>query len=487
MIVLMVCSEAVPFVKSGGLGDVVPALARALSKRGHDVGLLMPRYYSVDKSQLEKMDEPLGVPLGQQELWCGVYRTLLPGSRVPVWMLDREDLFGRQGIYGPDGSHPWPDNALRYGFLSTAAFQLSRYLNRIPDILHLHDWQSAPAAWLLKNWERNRGFEQTASVLSIHNLGYQGVFPASESWIFPLEPRKLDRESLFRNDEMNFLAAGINTADAINTVSPAYAKEILSAEYSHGLEDILTARANKLTGILNGMDYHDWNPARDKALKPYNYGRRRLWRKAKLKVILQEKAGLPVDKSIPLFGMVSRLTGQKGIDLMVEPSSHAMEVFRSGQAQLVILGTGEKKYEEALQAFGKKFPHSCSINLEFSNSFSRLIEAGSDMFLMPSQYEPCGLNQMYSLRYGTLPIVRQTGGLADTVIDLNGDPVTGNGFVFGKLDSREFADAIMRSITVFKDRKKLITARRRAMKLRFDWDLSSIGYEAMYKEALDEL
>lgn len=487
MTVLMVCSEAVPFAKSGGLGDAVPALARALSEHGHDVGLLMPRYYSVDRRRIQKLAEPLGVPVGGEDMWCGVYKTRLPGSRVPVWMLDREDLFGRQGLYGPDGSQPWPDNALRYAFLSLAAFQLSRYLHRIPDILHLHDWQAAPAAWLLKHWERHRGFEKTASVLTIHNLGYQGNFPAPESLVFPPASLEQGRESLLWEGEMNYLAAGIDSADAINTVSPTYAEEILLPEYSHGLDDVLSSNTDKITGILNGMDYTEWNPARDKTLKPFNYSRGSLWKKAKLKARLQNEAGLPMNSAIPLFGMVTRLTGQKGVDLMAEPSSPALEEFRGGRAQLVLLGTGERRYEEALKNLGKDFPKSCSVRIGFSEPYSRLIEAGSDFFLMPSRYEPCGLNQMYSLRYGALPVVRRTGGLADTIADMDEHPDSGSGFVFDRLESQDFGDAVKRAAAFYENKKKMKAARKRAMRVRFDWNLSSRGYEAMYKNALRQI
>lgn len=487
MKILMLVSECMPFVKTGGLADAVPALAVALSKRGHDVSILMPRYYSVDKGMLKQYKEPLGVPMGNEELWCGVYQTQIPGSSVKVWMLDREDLFGRRGIYGPDGSSSWPDNARRYAFLALAAFQLSRYLRSIPDILHLHDWQAAPAAWLLKYFEGSRGFSNTASVLTVHNLGYQGVFPLGDTLVFPKEAILDGMGNLCRGEQMNYLAAGIHSAHAISTVSPTYAKEILRDEYSHGLGDILETRSDCITGILNGMDYNDWNPKKDKALKPYQYNHRSLAKKSRLKARLQEKAGLPVFSHIPLFGMITRLTGQKGLDLMEYPHSLPLEEFREGRAQFVLLGTGEKRYEEAFKYLAKTYPRSCSVKIDFSDSYSKLIEAGSDFFLMPSRYEPCGLNQMYSLAYGTLPVVRRTGGLADTVIDIDSQPKSGNGFVFDEPTEADFAAAIKRASRFYRNSKAMQRVRKRAMKLRFDWVSSAIEYEKMFQKALEQV
>ena len=397
MKILMITSEAVPFAKTGGLADAVPALADALKRLGHDVRIIMPRYYRIDRNNMEQISDPLGVPMGEGEMWCGVFKTTLPGSDVPVYMLDRENLYGREGLYGPDGSSSWPDNALRYAFLSTAAFQLCRSLNWIPDILHLHDWQSAPAAWKLKTSERYRDFSNTASVLTVHNLGYQGIFPPGYLNVFPTGGAHYNAGEAILNGSLNFLAAGLNCADEITTVSPTYAREILLSEFSEGLGEILSVRKDRITGILNGMDYGEWNPADDPALKPDNYNVKTLGGKARLKTRLQKEMRLPTDPTIPLFGMITRLTGQKGVDLLTDIHGPALEHFRSGKAQLVVLGTGEIEYEEAFRTIGETFSDSCGVRIAFSGPFSRLIEAGSDFFLMPSRYEPCGLNQMYSL------------------------------------------------------------------------------------------
>ncbi|RKX97417.1 MAG: glycogen synthase, partial [Spirochaetes bacterium] len=244
MKILMISSEAVPFAKTGGLADAVPALAAALKSKGHDVRILMPRYYKIDKNSLKKLPAPLGVPMGKEELWCAVYKTKLPGTRVPVYMLDREDLFGRDGLYGPDGSSSWPDNAQRFALLSASSFQLCRSLKWIPDILHIHDWQAAPAAIMLEARERNPDFKRMASVITIHNLGYQGIFPQDQLGVLP---QGLPRDRLLHDENINFLAAGIDTADEITTVSPTYAHEILQPEYSEGLGGILSYRKDRIT------------------------------------------------------------------------------------------------------------------------------------------------------------------------------------------------------------------------------------------------
>jgi starch synthase len=420
--------------------------------------------------------------MGEEELWCAVYRTKLPGTRVPLYMLDREDLFGRDGLYGPDGSSSWPDNALRFAFLSAASFQLCRSLKWIPDILHLHDWQAAPAAYLLETKERHRGFSETASVLTVHNLGYQGIFPPEQLRVLPME-RNMDTGRALHDGQLNFLASGLDCADEITTVSPTYAKEILQSGYSEGLGGILSYRKDRITGILNGMDYREWNPSKDPALKPDRYSRRRMKGKAKLKLRLQKEMGLKINPDVPLFGIITRLTGQKGVDLLMNADGPGMEAFRSGRAQLVMLGTGESRYEEAFRLIGKRFPENCGIRIAFSGPLSRKIEAGSDFFLMPSRYEPCGLNQMYSLRYGTLPVVRRTGGLADTVIDINEDPEKGNGFVFENPEEKELSDAVNRAIDFHRQKPLMTAAVKRAMKLRFDWKSSAEEYLAVYKKA----
>ena len=487
MKILMISSEATPFAKVGGLADVVPALCKALNQRGHDVRVLIPMYSGIDESAFKRSIEPLSVPMGPGEMLCAVHTGKLVGTEVPLYALKRRDLYEREGIYGPDGSTPWPDNALRYGFLCAAALQLCRSLHWIPDIFHVHDWPTAPLTWLLKNSERNEGFERSSSVLTIHNVEYQGVFPPDSLSVF--SPRQIravaenrdGAQSILFRDSLNFLVLGLVAADEITTVSPSYAKEILSPEMGGGLDEILRSRKRSITGILNGVDYRSWNPADDGMLKPDNYDRNKLYGKVRLKERLQREAGLDSNPDIPVFGMVTRLTSQKGVELLTEIQGAAMKPFRDGKAQLVVLGTGETVYENAFRSIGEKFRSHCFVRTAFDDRFSRLIEAGSDFFLMPSRYEPCGLNQMYSMRYGTLPIVRRTGGLADTVIDTSESPRGGNGFVFDKYSSAGLAGAINRAIAFYHNKRLMHGAIRRGMKQRFNWKSSARLYLKVYK------
>ncbi|VDB01262.1 Glycogen synthase, ADP-glucose transglucosylase [Olavius algarvensis spirochete endosymbiont] len=483
----MISSEVAPLAKVGGLADAVPALCKALYQRGHDVRILIPMYSGIDENTFKRFTKPLGVPMGPGEMWCAVHAGKLVGTEIPLYALERRDLYDREGIYGPDGSNSWPDNALRYGFLCAAALQLCRSLNWIPDIFHVHDWPTAPLAWLLKNSERNGDFERSSSILTIHNIEHQGVFPSNNLLIF--SPRQI--EAVERNQEnsvlfmnsLNFLVLGLKSADEITTVSPSYAREILSPELAGGLDEILISRKENITGILNGMDYHLWDPANDEVLKPDNYDRNKLYGKVRLKARLQKEAGLDSNPDIPVFGMVTRLTSQKGVELLTEIHGAAMKPFRDDRAQLVVLGTGETVYENAFRAIGEIFKNHCSVRIAFDDRFSRLIEAGSDFFLMPSRYEPCGLNQMYSMRYGTLPIVRRTGGLADTVIDISESPRKGDGFVFDKYSNADLANAINRAIAFHRDKRSMHGAIRRGMKRRFNWKTSVRFYLKVYKRS----
>ena len=364
MQILMVASEAVPFVKTGGLADVVSALSKQLKKNGHDVRIVMPRYYRIDRSRLTLLPGALGIPLGFGQVWAGVYEG-------PVYFLDHEGLYGRDGVYGEFGGS-YPDNASRFVALSRGAFQLCKKLGWYPDIMHLHDWPTAPAAVILNTWEKSGYFTKTASVLTIHNLGYQGWFPKDDLTLFQLPWEEFYESGLERHDSLNFLKAGILKSDLITTVSPTYAREIQTGGYGEGLQDVLAQR-------------------------------------------LQRELGLTADASVPLIGMVSRFAEQKGFGALCGPGSGSLyPICRDMKVQFVILGTGEPWCEEELRRLDAALPN-LRAEIRFSNALAHKIEAAADFFLMPSAYEPCGLNQMYSLRYGTLPIVRRTGGLADTV------------------------------------------------------------------------
>ena len=431
--ILMLTSETVPFAKTGGLADVVTSLSIELKKMGHDVRILMPRYYHIDRSQLKRLNDALGIWLGKGEEWTAVYEGKLPGTEVPVYFLDHERFFGRDGIYGKRADEGFHDNAARYSLLSRGGFQLSRMLHWIPDVIHCHDWPPAPACYLLKKEEQHKGFEHTKSVLTIHNIGYQGIFPLDDAVYLQPETDMLNLSTLEFSGALNFLKSGIITADKITTVSPTYSKEIKRPEYGFGMDGLLNYRHDDLCGILNGIDYTSWNPETDSFISPDNYSVENIRPKAAVKKKLQSEMGLPVNRSIPLVGIVTRLVEQKGIIELCKPGYGSLfSICSDLPAQFVILGSGEGWCEAELLSLADKLTN-LSVYIGYDNRLAHMIEAGSDFFLMPSRYEPCGLNQIYSLSYGTLPIVRATGGLADTVKNYEQESGAGTGFVFNDL------------------------------------------------------
>ncbi len=483
--ILMVTSEAVPFAKAGGLGDMVSALSAELQRQGHEVRMVLPRYYSVDIARLRRVGDPLGVPLGLEQEWCGVYQSRLPDAEVPVYFLDHEGLYGRDGIYGSRAEPGFRDNLRRFALLSRGAFQLCRSIDWIPDVMHVHDWPAAVVPVCLNAREQDGEFAETGSVLTIHNLGHQGVFPVEEFAHLPFDP-ELYRSAGFESPQgLNLLQAGILNADILTTVSPTYAEEIQTPEFGCGLDPILRNREADLFGVLNGMDYSLWNPEDDLEI-PANFSHENLDGKAVNKEFLQEEMGLDVDPSLPVFAMVSRLVDQKGFGQLCGPAHGSLfSICEDFDLQFVILGTGDAWCEEELTILADKLPN-LSVALEFNNRLAHLIEAGSDFFLMPSAYEPCGLNQMYSLRYGTLPIVRKTGGLADTVVNYDQETGEGTGFVFSKLTPRALYDTVGWALWTWYNRPEDIeTMRVRAMQERFSWQDSAARYVELYQWAMD--
>ncbi len=485
MKVLMVTSEAVPYAKAGGLGDMVPALASELQKLGHDVRLVMPRYYGIDRGALELDPGPLGVPVGFGEQWCGVYRGVLPGAEVPVYLLDHERFFGRDGIYGSKAVPDFRDNTERFTLLSRGAFQLAKRLGWIPDVMHAHDWPGALVPVYLQTWERSGPFAGTASVLTIHNLGYQGIYPKENLVFTQIAWEQFHGAGFEWHDAINLLKAGLSNADLLTTVSPTYAGEIQTAAFGHGLDGLLRRRSADLFGVLNGIDYGVWNPETD-PLIPHRYDHQDLTGKALNKAALQRRLGLAVEPEVPVVGMVTRLVDQKGVGALVGPSHGSLYgICADFEVQVAVLGSGEPWCEAELRALAARLPN-LSVTIGYNEELAHLIEAGSDLFLMPSAYEPCGLNQMYSLRYGTLPIVRRTGGLADTVeqhVEATGE---GTGFLFDQLTPRAIYDTVGWAVwTWFNRRHRFDTMRRRAMQRRFGWDGSAARYADLYQWALD--
>lgn len=479
--ILMVTSETVPFAKTGGLADVVTALSVQLKKLGHDVRVIMPRYYHIDRESLKKHDEALGIWLGWGEEWTAVYETNIPDSDVPVYFLDHERFYGRDGIYGSRPDEGFKDNAARFSLLSRGAFQLCRMLHWTPDIIHCHDWPAAPACYLLKKEEQNRGFQNTKSVLTIHNIGYQGIFSLDDASYIQPEIDRLNLSTLEFSGALNFLKAGILMADKITTVSPTYAEEIKRPEYGFNMDGLLNYRHQDLVGILNGIDYSDWNPETDRFIAPDNYTADNLKPKAAVKKKLQKRMGLEVKQNKPLVGIITRLVDQKGIRELFEPGSGAVySVCRDMNVQFAILGSGDAWCEEELNELSAKLPN-LSVFIGYNNELAHLIEAGSDFFLMPSRYEPCGLNQIYSLSYGTLPIVRRTGGLADTVENYDSENNKGTGFVFDDLRP-DVIYTVMKWVveTWENNRADIRKMRKRAMKKVFSWEHSAEDYLKLY-------
>lgn len=485
--VLMVTSEIVPFAKTGGLADAVGALSAELRRQGNDVRIILPRYYPIDlkKRGIRQIPGPLGVPMGYGEEWVGIWETELPGSGVPVYFVDHEGLYGRDGIYGTRDNPDFADNPERFALLCRTAFQLCRKLGWYPEVMHAHDWTGSLAPVYLAGPERAGEFAGTASVLTIHNLGYQGVYPRAHAVSVGLTRDEFLRFGLESAGNLNLLKGGIRTADIVTTVSPTYAAEIQTPEYGFGLDGLLRNRSPDLFGILNGMDYEEWNPESDPLL-PHRYSHRDLSGKAKLKELLQREAGLTVDPEVPVIGIVSRLADQKGFGALAGPTWGSLwRICSELDLQVVILGTGEAWCERELSTLASKLPN-LAVFLRFDNRLAHLIEAGSDFFLMPSAYEPCGLNQLYSLRYGTLPIVRHTGGLADTVENYDPGRGSGTGFVFNDLTPEAIFDTVRWAVETWSTKPEEIEAMRvRAMLKRFSWEDSAARYMELYTWALD--
>ncbi len=488
MKILMASSEAVPFAKTGGLADAVSALSLSLAKLGHEVVIVMPRYYSIDRSKMTQLEGAMGVPVGDGEVWCAVYKTDLPGSPkknpVTVFFIDHEIFFGREGIYGTPAEPDFLDNPRRFGFFSRAVFQLCRKISWYPDILHAHDWPSALVPVLLKFSERHGAFAHVKSVLTIHNLGYQGIY-SKDNFPFLHLPWNVFYDAGFEDwNMMNFLKAGINSADKLNTVSPTYAEETKTQAHGFRLDGVLRYRSGDYIGILNGIDNDVWDPAHDFAIpKPYDV--KDLSGKAAAKEALQKEFGLPAEPDIPIIGMISRLTEQKGIGELFGPGyGSAYSFCRDMQLQFLLIGSGETWCEHEVMNLSSRLPNF-SAKIGYNEGLSHLIEAGSDFLIMPSRYEPCGLNQMYSLTYGTLPIVRRTGGLADTVENYNEKTGNGTGFMFDHLSPSAIYDTVGWANSTYHDRREHIEAMRiRGMKKDFSWKKSAAAYAAMYESVL---
>jgi starch synthase len=490
MKILMVSSEAHPYAKTGGLADMVSALSITLAKLGHEVRVVLPRYYHIDRSGLERLEGAMGVPVGGGEEWCAVYSAALPGSPpenpVPVYFIDHEGFFGREGVYGTPREPDFPDNPRRFIFFSRSAFQLCRKIGWFPDILHTHDWPTAMVNVYLKFRERPPGeggeFAKTSSVLTIHNLGYQGVYGKDNYGYAGLGWDVFYNAGFEDWDMMNILKAGLYSADKLNTVSPHYAEETKTQAQGFHLDGVLRYRSADYSGILNGIDTAVWNPAGDRYI-PQKYTLSNLVRgKARAKEALQREFGLPPDAGLPVIGMVTRLTDQKGVGELFGPGyGCAWSICRDMKIQMVLLGSGESWCEAETQSLASRLSNFRR-RTGYREDLSHLIEAGSDFFLMPSRYEPCGLNQMYSQAYGTPPIVRNTGGLADTVENFNQETGEGTGFMFDELSPQAIYNTVGWAVWAWYNRRPQIEAMRiRGMKKDFSWEKSAKKYVELYE------
>ena len=483
--ILMITSEAEPFAKVGGLGEAVPALAVELSRQGHDVRLVVPRYYFIDpvKERLRKIPRPLGIPLGLREEWTGVYEGALPNAKVPVYFLDHEGCYGRDGVYGPWGGEGFDDNVLRYALLCRGAFQLCRMLEWIPDIMHNHDWPGSLCGVYLKTLESRTEFARTAGVLTLHNAGYQGVYSKDSMNHTGLPWEHFYGSGFEYYDQINLLQAGIKNADTVTTVSPGYAREILTPEKGGGLDGILREKEDRFTGILNGIDYSVWNTETDPFL-PHHFSEKKLADKKKLKTRLKEQISLTADKDKPLIGMIGRIVDQKGYGVLLGYGSAGLEaICRELDVQVVILGTGSAAYEQELTRLARMLPN-LRVVLQFDTQLAHLIEGGADFFLMPSLFEPCGLNQLYSLRYGAIPIVSNTGGLADTVENYDPAARKGTGILIDHATPQGIYDAVKKAVELYTDKAAIRSIRKRGMVQRFSWTHSAQKYIQSYEKAL---
>jgi starch synthase len=476
--ILFVASECTPLAQTGGLGDVVAGLSKALKVRGHDVRIIMPLYSSIDRAKYKiTFERSACLHFGHnEEIWVGIYNGLLDGE-VPVWFVEYERYFGRPWIY--DGSD---EDGFRFGVLSKAAMQMCKDIDFIPHVMHLHDWMSAPVAVFLKSWDRILSpLSHTGSVLTLHNIGYQGKFHRSVLDFYGLGSEYFTPDKFEDFGAVNLLKAGIQYADMITTVSPSYAREIRDAVGGMGLGMYLNDRGDRVVGILNGVDTELWNPKTDKLL-PARYSVDDMAGKAVCKAALQKRLGLEVNPKIPIFGMISRFAPQKGFDLIRGALPQAM---RDMVIQVVALGAGDPVTEDFFRWLQSAYPGRAHATIGFSPELAHLIEAGSDFFIMPSYYEPCGLNQMYSSLYGALPIVRATGGLDDTVDNYTESDGMGTGFKFWDPTDRALFFTIGWAVSTYFDRPAhFLSMQQRGMKKDFSWTSSAKQYEDVYERAI---
>lgn len=476
--ILLVASEVHPFAKTGGLADVAGALPYALLKLGCEVAVAMPKYKSIspEKYRLKYEINGLSVPMGMGDMSADVLSTRLGNTHAKVYFIQCDRYFDRDGLYGTSEGD-YHDNAERFSFFSRSVLELIRALDWYPNVIHLNDWQTGLIPAYLKTlYADQKTYQRIRTLFTIHNMAYQGLFPKYVLPMTGLGWEEYKQEKLEFYDQVNYLKAGLVYSDAISTVSPTYAAEIKTDEFGQGLQGVLNTRADDLHGILNGIDYDEWNPATDKEI-PAPYTVKNHDRKTESKMKLLKDMRLEFNIQSPVIGLVSRLTDQKGFDLI----SEIIEPFLAMDVQLVVLGTGDVRYHEMFEMLQQRFPQKLAVNLKYDHRLAKLIYAGSDMFLMPSRFEPCGLGQMIAMKYGSIPLVRKTGGLSDTVENLSSEGKKGTGFVFENYRSEDLLFIIRRAVEAFRQPKIWKELVQRAMTKDFSWDASARQYLDLYQ------
>lgn len=474
--IVFIASEAAPLAKTGGLADVAGSLPHALQEMGHQVTVIMP-FYRVHLLANNITTTPLHTAI---EMWadgvehhCPLHEATVDGLRFIL--IEQDDLYHRDGLYGPAGG-AYEDNLLRFVLFDRVALEAAAQLDKTVDILHCHDWQTGLIPMLLKTqYQHHPKIAQTKTVYTIHNLAYQGVFHADWVHRLGLPTHHFHMGGYEFHHQINCMKGGIQEADAITTVSPTYAEEIMTPEYGCALDGFLHHHADRLTGIVNGLDIENWNPLTDtKIAAPFGAGK--IAGKKICKLALQTETGLKVDDKVPLLTLISRLAGQKGIDLLIGN----VRAWLGRGYQLAIVGSGDAYDEQVLSELAAEFPDQMYFYKGFNETIARQVYAAGDMFLMPSRFEPCGLGQLMAMRYGNIPIVRATGGLKDTVVDFNQDPKQGTGFHFTHSNAQEFDIAVEQAIAVYKDAATWSRIRSRALKRDSSWLVSANAYAALY-------